>query len=66
MTYREMLEAVKEIKRYCQRNKNCDCPFSDDEGICILSGDFPAEWRVSTWADWDIERLERERNEINN
>jgi hypothetical protein len=56
VTYQEMIEAAKEIKRFCQRNKNCDCPFADDAGICRLQADQPDGWRVSTWIDWEVRK----------
>ena len=63
MTKQELIQAAKAIKKYCQHNKNCNCPFSDNAGICRLGGDLPADWRVSTWADWDLSEWEREAND---
>ncbi len=60
MSKRELIQAAKALKKYCQHNKNCDCPFADNDGICRISGDLPGEWNISTWADWELERGEDE------
>lgn len=43
----EILQALKVIKDVCATHHCQDCPFADDEAVCVINGTNPNDWVIA-------------------
>lgn len=47
--YEELENALKLIQSVCKDVVSCEfCPFGNSNGDCLITGDMPSEWRITS------------------
>lgn len=47
--YEELENALKLIQNVCKDVVSCEfCPFGNSNGDCLITGDMPSEWRITS------------------
>lgn len=47
--YEELENALKLIQNVCKDVVSCEfCPFGNSNGDCLITGDVPSEWRITS------------------